>query len=120
FVVVLLPSRDFLPCVSQIAEPVLVQAFVTEAPVETLHVAILHRPSGLNRVPLQALLVSPLIDRTAHELGPVVAANLPWPSTSLLHFFQDAHYSHSPQRRVHLDRQALPRVVIHDVQSTTP
>jgi hypothetical protein len=112
--------RDLLAGVGQIAEPVLVQALIAEAPVETLHVAILHRSPGLDRVPLETLLVGPLIDRAAHELGSVVAADLPRQSASLLQFFQYAHHAHSTQRGVDLDRQALPRVVIHDVQGTKP
>jgi len=32
--------RDLLPSVDQIGEPVLIQALVAEAPVETLHVAV--------------------------------------------------------------------------------
>src|SRR5712692_9824540 len=97
FVVVPLPLRDLLPRIGKIAEPVLVQALVTKAPVETLHVAVLHRSSGSDRVPLQALLVGPLIDSTAHELGSVVAADLPRQSASLLQLFQYAHHSHSTQ-----------------------
>src|SRR5208283_6123004 len=76
FVVVLLPLRDLLSRVGQAAEPVFVQALIAKASVETLHVAVLHRSSRLNRVPLQALLVGPLIDSAADKLGSVVAADL--------------------------------------------
>ncbi len=67
-VVVLLPLRDLLPSVGQIAELVLVQALVPEAPVETLHIAILRCP-GRIVCHGPALLVGSLIDRTAQELG---------------------------------------------------
>jgi hypothetical protein len=118
-VVVLLPLSDLRPRVSQIPEPVL-QALIAAASVETLHVTILHRSPGLDRMPLQALLVGPLIDRAAYGLGAVVAANLPWQSTSLLQFFQYAHHSHSTQGSVPLDCQAFQRVINHDVQDTKP
>jgi hypothetical protein len=42
-VVVPRPLRDLLQRIGQIAEPVLVQAFVTKSPVETGHVAVLRR-----------------------------------------------------------------------------
>ena len=59
------------------AEPVLVQALIAKASVETRHVAtFLPRPSGLNRVPVAALLVGRLIHRPTHELGSVVAGDL--------------------------------------------
>ena len=54
-VIVLLPMRDLLPGVGQITEPVLVQALVTKASVEALHIAVLHWSSWLYGVPLQAL-----------------------------------------------------------------
>src|SRR5208337_3631999 len=108
-------SSDLLPRISQAAEPVLVQALIAEAPVETFHIAILHRSSGLNRMPLQDLLVGPLIDRTTYELGSVVAADLARQTAAVLQFFQHAHHPHSAQRGVDLDRQALPGVIIHDV-----
>src|SRR5664279_2855170 len=71
-------------------------------------------------MPLQALLVGPLIDRPAHKLGSVVAADLARQPTSSLQFFQHAHHPYSSQRSVHLDLQALPGVVIHDVQGAKP
>ena len=60
FIVVPLSLRDLLPRIGQIAEPVLVQTLVAKPPVETFNAAILHRSSGLDRVPLQALLAGPL------------------------------------------------------------
>ena len=62
FVVILPPLLDLLACVSQTAKSDLVQTFIAEAAVETLHIAILQRSSGLNRVPLQTLFVGPLIN----------------------------------------------------------
>jgi DNA-binding beta-propeller fold protein YncE len=47
----------------------------------------------LDRVPLQTLLLG-LIDRTAHELGSVVAPDLPRQSASLLQLFQYGHHAH--------------------------
>jgi hypothetical protein len=41
----------------------LVQALIAKAPVETLNVGILHQSSGLNRVPMQALVRKPIDQR---------------------------------------------------------
>ncbi|MGA3199567.1 MAG: hypothetical protein ABSD89_09205 [Halobacteriota archaeon] len=71
-------------------------------------------------MPLQTLFVGPLIDRAAHKLGSVVTADLPRQSAPLLQFLQYAHHTYSTQRGVDLDRQALSRVVIHDVQGSEP
>src|SRR6516225_9874063 len=107
FVVVLPPLLDLLACVGQTAEPVLVQTFIAEAAIETLHVAVFHRSSGLNRVPLQTLLVSPLVDSAADKLRSVVAADLTRQSALLLQFFQYSNHAHSSQRCIDLDRQTL-------------
>src|SRR5947209_137620 len=93
--------RDLLPGVGQITEPVLVQALITKAPIEALHVAVLHRSPWLDGVPMQALLVSPLIDSTTHELGPIVAADLPRQSAPPPQLFQYTYHTHrSEERRV--------------------
>src|SRR5215469_16730194 len=104
FVIVLPPLFDPLACVSQTAEPVLVQTLIAKAAVETLDVAVLHRASGLNRVPLDTLLVGPLIDGTTHELRSVVTADLPRQPAFLLQLFQYAHHSHPAQRGIDFNR----------------
>jgi hypothetical protein len=59
------------------------------------------------------LACRPLIDRAAHELRSVIAAAV----ASLLQL-SHTRTTRTPQRGVDLDRQALPRVIIHDVHST--
>ncbi len=100
-IVILLPLRDLFPRVGQISEPVLVEALVPEAPVEALDVAILHRTSWLDRVPVKSLLVCPLIDGTAEELRPVVRADLPWQPAHVS--FQHSHHAHSAEGGIDLD-----------------
>jgi hypothetical protein len=49
-VVIVTPDGDFLACVEQIAKPVRIQAFVTEASIEAFDMAILHGLAGFNMV----------------------------------------------------------------------
>ncbi len=72
------PDFDLLPGVGQAEEPVLMQALVAKACIEAFHIGILDRLAGLDEVPVYVVLVSPLLDRLADELGSVVGADLPW------------------------------------------
>src|SRR5262245_22115963 len=71
-IVVHAPGLDDLTRVRQAAEPVLVQALVTESAVETLDVGILIRLAGFDEVQPDAVGVGPCIQRSADELGSIV------------------------------------------------
>ncbi len=90
-------------------------AWLAEAPIEALHEAVLHRSARLDRVPLKALFIGPLVDGATHELGSIVAADLPRQSAPRFQLLQHAHHAPATERGVHLDRQAFARVVVHDV-----
>lgn len=51
-----------------------VEAFVPEASVEALHVAVLPRAAGFDVDRLDPILRDPLLDRLGDELAPVVAS----------------------------------------------
>ncbi|SET25504.1 hypothetical protein SAMN05216412_104179 [Nitrosospira multiformis] len=53
----------------------IVQTLVTKAAIETLDIGILCRLSCLDQFELNAILVSPLIQRLAGEFRPLVSAN---------------------------------------------
>ena len=72
-VVVFHPGRDLDPGMSHAQEQRLVEQFVPHATVEALDVAILHRPSGRDVMPLHADLAAPCQHRIAGEFGAVVA-----------------------------------------------
>ena len=74
-VVVVAPEGQFAAGISQAVEDFLVQAFVAQAAVEAFDVAILLRLAGIDVVPLDTVLVCPLQDRLAGELGPIVTDN---------------------------------------------
>src|SRR5262249_58034913 len=119
-VVVLPPLLDLLAGIGQTAEPVLVQTFIAEAAVEALNVAVLHRPSRLNRVPLETLFIGPLINRPADALRSVLAADLPRQTASSLQLFQYGHHAHSSHPGIDLNRRAPPRAASHPVPGATP
>ena len=71
-VVVHSPGLDHLARISQIHEPVLVQAFVPELPVEAFDEHVLRRFASLDEVQRHLMLMGPLIHHAAGELRPVV------------------------------------------------
>jgi hypothetical protein len=73
FGIVLDPPRfDDLPRLLQRREPVLIQAFRPEMPVETLDVRIVRRLAGPGEFELHAVLVRPSVECLGDELRPVV------------------------------------------------
>ena len=56
------PFFDDLLCLSEIAEQVLVEAFVAQPAVEALDEAILHRFAGCDVVPFDVMLLLPAQD----------------------------------------------------------
>jgi len=56
----------------------LIQQLVSQAAVEALDEAILLRFAGVDVVPIDVVIASPLQDRTTGELRPVVADNSSW------------------------------------------
>ena len=74
-IVVQPPGFDQLFGFFQIAEPVLVQAFVPQPAVEALDVRVLDRLAGLNEVQLHSLAVGPGIQGGTGELRAVIDRN---------------------------------------------
>jgi len=60
-----------------------VEAFVTEASVEALHIAVLPRAAGFDVDRLDPVLGEPLLHRLGDELAPVVASQEGWCSMLL-------------------------------------
>jgi len=78
FVVVASPCRNRRAGLAQRLEPVLVQAFVAEPPVEAFDVAVLHGPSGLDQQMPDAVGLGPGDERPAGELRAVVGTHRCW------------------------------------------
>jgi len=73
-VVIVAPQGQLSAGIGQAVEDLLVQAFVAQAAIEGLDVAVLLRLAGIDVMPFDAVLVGPLQDRLAGELGSVVSA----------------------------------------------
>ena len=71
-IVLLAPEADDLSGMSDVFEPVLVQAFVTQTAVETFDVAVLHGLAGIYEDMVYLLGIRPFIHRIAGELRTVV------------------------------------------------
>ena len=71
-VVVVAPDCQFTAGVCQAVEYLLVQAFIAQAAVEALDLAILLWLSGVDVVPLDAVVVGPFQDGLAGEFGAIV------------------------------------------------
>jgi hypothetical protein len=69
-VVVVAPESQGSAGICQTVEDLFVETFVAQAAVEGLDIAVLLGLSGGDVMPLDAVLVGPLEDRLAGELGP--------------------------------------------------
>ena len=78
FDVVLAPIGNALSSLGQAQEPLLVQAFISELAVETLDVAVLHRPVRLGQDVPHAMCCGPSHKGPACELWAVVCAHGQW------------------------------------------
>ena len=78
FVVVLAPIGNALPGLGQAQEPLLVQAFISKLAVETLDVAVLHRPARLGQDVPHAMCCGPSHKGPACELWTVVRSHGQW------------------------------------------
>lgn len=72
-VVIIQPCRQEPPSVSEAFEHVLVQAFVSDAPVQAFGKAVLSRLTRRDVMPFDALLLRPRQNRAARKLRSVVA-----------------------------------------------
>ena len=119
-VVVLPPHFDDVPGVSQSIEQMLIEAFIAEPPIETLHESVLGGLAGLDIVPFHTSRLGPFQDRVTGELRAIVRNNhlrLASPTDEALEF---ARHPLTRQRRVHQDSQAFSAVIIDDAERPDP
>ncbi len=77
------PSFDDLAGVAEIEEPVLVEAFIAEPPVEGFDEGVLGRLAGLDEIEPNAVALGPFVERLANHLGTVVEDDLQGQATGL-------------------------------------
>ncbi len=75
-VVILTPFTDDFPSMTDIAEPVFIQAFIAKASVKTLNKSVLCRLAGLNKPHLHAIIKGPLVKCSTGKLRSLVSSYL--------------------------------------------
>ena len=74
FVIILPPVINDLPGVNNIAEPVLIQAFITKASVKTLNKSVLRWLTWLDKSQLHTMLKGSLIEGAAGKLRALIGS----------------------------------------------
>ena len=69
------PLPDHGSCMTQGMEPMFVQAFVPEFPIDALDKGILGRFSGLDQLELNTVLIGPLIKGFSCEFRPLISTD---------------------------------------------
>ncbi len=104
----------------QVSEPVLVQAVVSELPVEALAAGVLRRFPRLDEAKLHATLLAPEEHGFASHLWTVVHHNARWQATLLAYYAEVVRHSQPRDRGVDQLANTDSRVIVHDVQHTYP
>ena len=115
-VVVDAPFFDFDASTSERRETRLRKTLVAEVAIERLDVGILSRLPGLDEIQLHAVRVRPLLERYRNEFRPVIDAKALRKSVKPNQFIEDSDDAGRGQRRVDLDREALARKGINDIE----
>lgn len=97
FAVVDPPFFDDTACSSHAAEQALVETFVAKAAVQALHEAVLGGLTGRDVVPLDAIVLLSLQDRTRRQFDTVVGNDHQRPAAQLDHEVQFPRHPHSRQ-----------------------
>lgn len=115
-VVVLAPLLDHDRGLGQGVEDFTVQEFITQFPVEGLHVAILPRTSGLDVGGLRTDGRNPLAQCQGDELRPVVGTDVRWDASGDEQIAESGDDVGGVEPSGDLDRQALPTELVDDAQ----
>lgn len=95
-VVVVAPEGQLAAGISQAVEDLFVQAFIPQTAVEGLDVAILLRLARIDVMPLDLVVVRPLQDGLAGELGAIVRDDA-------------SRFAVGPDQRIEFSRHSGPR-----------
>jgi hypothetical protein len=106
-----------MPSIAKAGKPELVQTFVPESAVEALDVGVLDRPDRANEVQAHAILMSPKIKGLACELRPVIDHYDLGHASLAYETVKNSDHPKARKRAVYLEREALPTVLIHDVEA---
>ena len=117
-VVVVTPAGQFLAGVREAAEDLLIQAFITQAAVESFDQPILLRFTGVDVMPGDASIACPFEDRGAGELGAVNADDAVGFAVNPDHSGQLPRHARPRDAGIGNQPQILTGAVIADRQNT--
>ncbi len=91
-----------------------VEAFLPEASVEGFVLRIVGRLTRTREVNLHAILVRPFVERLRNEFAAIVYLDIAGKRTMMCKPSQRGDNVLTTQRAIDFNRQAFPRVVVHD------
>src|SRR5260221_11413292 len=87
------PRFDLVPRIVERNEDVFIQAFLAQPCIEALDVRVLNRLARFDELQLYAMLIGPLVERPAAQLGTVIRLNRQGQSTRGAQSLQDPGYA---------------------------
>ena len=106
------PLLDQSPCLAQALEPVHVQTFIAELPIEALGERVLHRSPWSDEVKSNSAFVRPAIEVIARELCPIVQGDDVRLNVAVNRLLKRRGYRLSGQLLSHLKTYAFPTDLI--------
>lgn len=119
-VVVFSPSLNGLPGIRQVDEPMLVEAFVPEFPIETLHVGILDRLARFDEAEPDAGPLRPKEHGLTGQFRAVVHDDLFRQTAPVGQFVEEAGQAVAGDRGVDDLPRTFPGKIIDDIQHPEP
>jgi hypothetical protein len=113
FVVIPLPSFDFVTGIVQAEEPVFVEAFLPESAMERLDINVVCRLPRTREVQSDVVPVSLEIDVLRDKLGAVVHPDPPRSSVILHDLLQDRDHLAAAYPLAHVNRQTFTGMIFH-------
>lgn len=105
---------------TDIAEPVFIQAFITKESIETLNKSILCRLARLDKTQFHAMLISPLVKRSTGKLRPLVSSYRSRIAAKQCNSVQNTRDLNARNPKGNGHRQTLFRKVVHAGQALDP
>jgi len=114
------PSIDNISRLGEIQEQLTIEALISKLAVEALDVSIFPGTARLDEQCSDILLLQPPLDGLRRELRTVIAANVIRATTQLEQVPKNFNHIRAGKVSGHLDRQALPCELIHNIQHPNP
>src|SRR6185312_13329108 len=115
-VVIFAPAFDFLPRVFQAREPVRVQTFIPQPPVEAFYICVLRWLARLNVFQANTTLLAPGSQCSTAKLRSLVQHNGFRQSTLLDDSIEHTPHAQTAQASVDFHGRAFARVIVHQGQ----